>query len=106
MRAAYTFTILRYVHDTTTCETLNIGVALYSPEHMFAQAMCCSRICRLKQAFPNINGKALLKVLKKIQEEFCTAGERLRCELPLTSPPENALQLAHSILPHDDSSLQ
>lgn len=40
MKTAYTYTVLRYVHDTTTGEFVNVGVALYAPELRYASALC------------------------------------------------------------------
>ena len=32
MKTAYTFSVLRYVHDPVTAEFVNIGVALYAAD--------------------------------------------------------------------------
>jgi hypothetical protein len=39
MKTAYTYTILRYVHDTATGEFVNVSVALYAPDANFVSAL-------------------------------------------------------------------
>ena len=35
MKTTYTYTVLRYVHDPSTGESVNVGVAIYAPEAGF-----------------------------------------------------------------------
>ncbi len=44
--------------------------------------------------------------MRFVQSRFEEVGHRLRSELALDSTPGSALDLAHAILPQDDSSLQ
>ena len=37
-RTNYTFTVLRYVHDITTGEFVNVGVVLHAPKAKFLRA--------------------------------------------------------------------
>jgi hypothetical protein len=37
---SYTYTVLRYVHNTTSGEFVNVGVVLYAPEARYASAVC------------------------------------------------------------------
>jgi len=102
---AYTYTILRYVHDTTTGEFVNVGVALYAPKARYASAMCRTTYGRLNKIFPGMNGEHFRSLMRHIQARFEERGEQLADELPL-SEAKNVMEFALSILPHDDSSLQ
>jgi hypothetical protein len=106
MKTAYTYTVLRYVHDTTTGEFVNAGVAIYAPEARYASALCRTTYARLSKTFPGIDGESFRGLMRFIQSRFEELGDRLRNELPLEGLPKSALDLAHAILPRDDSSLQ
>lgn len=106
MKTAYTYTVLRYVHDTTTGEFVNVGVALYAPELRYASALCRTTYGRLSKTFPGIDGESFRGLMRHIQSRFEELGDRLQSELPLEGLPKSALDLAHRILAQDDSSLQ
>lgn len=102
---AYTYTVLRYVHDTSTGEFVNVGVALYAPEARYSSAQCRTTYGRLSRLFPGVHGEHFKSLMRHIQARFEEFGERLASELPLTSA-RNVLELAQAVLPQDDSSLQ
>ena len=102
---AYTYTILRYIHDTTTGEFVNVGVALYAPKARYASAQCRTTYGRLNKVFPGVNGEHFKSLMRHIQARFEEKGELLANELPLNEP-HSVMEFALSILPHDDSSLQ
>jgi len=102
---AYTYTILRYVHDTTTGEFVNVGVALHSPEARFVGALCRSTYGRLNKVFPGINAEHFKSLMRYIQGQFEMCGERLRDQLALDGHA-SIMGLARTVLPNDDSSLQ
>jgi hypothetical protein len=106
MKTSFTYTVLRYVHDTTTGEFVNVGVALYAPKVRYASALCRTTYGRLSKAFPGIDGESFRGLMRHIQSRFEELGDRYRSELPLGELPKSALDLAHTILPRDDSSLQ
>jgi len=101
----YSYSVLRYVHDITTGEFINVGVAIYAPEARFASAMCRNTIGRLSKVFPGIKTAHFRSLMRHIQDCFDQLGERLSSELPL-EPADSVVTLAHRILPADDSSLQ
>jgi len=106
MKTAYTYTILRYVHDTTTGEFVNVGVAIYAPKARYASAICRTTYGRLTKVFPGMDGEAFKGLTRFIQSRFEELGDKLRDELPLEGLPKSVIELAHGILPADDSSLQ
>lgn len=106
MKTTYTYTVLRYVHDTTTGEFANVGVALLAPEARYVSALCRSTYGRLGKVFPGMNGEAFKSLMRFIQSRFEEMGTNLRQGLPFEKTPASVMPLAHSVLPPDDSSLQ
>lgn len=106
MKTAYTYTVLRYVHDTGTGEFMNAGVALYAPDARFVGALCRTTYGRLTKLFPGMDGDAFKSLMRYIQSEFERIGDRIAEELPLNGKAKNVMEIALSILPRDDSSLQ
>ena len=104
-KIAYSYTVLRYVHDTTTGEFLNVGVVLSAPQARYASAMCRQTYGRLSKAFPGVSGDHFRSLMKYIQARIEELGDQFNGELPL-SDAKTALDFAQSILPKDDSSLQ
>jgi len=101
----YSYTVLRYVHDTTTGEFINVGVALYAPQTRYASALCRSTYGRLNKVFPGINAEHFKSMMRHIQARFEEMGEQLSSQLPL-EPASTVEDLARRILPVDDSALQ
>jgi hypothetical protein len=106
MKTSYSYTILRYVHDTTTGEFVNVGVALYAPDAKYASALCRSTYGRLAKVFPGLDGDNFKQLMRFIQARLDELGARLREELPLQKSSASIMDLAHAVLPPDDSSLQ
>lgn len=102
---SYTYSVLRYVHDVTSGEFVNVGVALYAPQAHYLSAICRTTYGRLSKVFPGVNAEHFKALMRHIQNSFETRGERLSSELPLTSH-SSVLEIAQSVLPKDDSSLQ
>jgi hypothetical protein len=106
MKTTFTYTILRYVHDIATGEFVNMGVALYAPEAKYISAICSPRYGRLSKMFLDVNGDHLRGLMRYIQARFEECAVKLNSELPLEGMPKTIMEIAHSILPRDDSSLQ
>ena len=102
---SYTYSVLRYVHDVTSGEFVNVGVALYAPQARYLSAICRTTYGRLNKVFPGVNAEHFKALMRHIQNSFEAQGERLAGELPLAAP-SGVLEIAQSVLPKDDSSLQ
>ena len=105
MKTTFTYTVLRYVHDIATGEFVNMGVALYAPEARYVSAICNSRYGRLSKMFLEVNGDNLRSLMRYIQARFEEHAGKLKSELALDKP-RSVMEIAVSILPRDDSSLQ
>lgn len=106
MKTPYQYSTLRYVHDTTTGEFVNVGVVIYSREARYASALCRTTFGRLSKTFPDMDGEAFKGVMRHVQSRIEELGDDLKNELPLNGLPESVLSVAHKVLPPDDSTLQ
>jgi len=106
MKTAYTYTILRYVHDVTTGESLNVGVVLLAPKSRFLSARIQTNYGRLGNAFPNLDGDSHRVLMRYLQSSFDQLQAKMVQELPFGVQPESAADVAARVLPRDDSSLQ
>lgn len=104
-RISYTYSVLRYVHDVTSGEFVNVGVALYAPQARYLSAICRTTYGRINKVFPGLNAEHFKGLMRHIQNSFEAQGERLTNELPLAAP-SSVMEIAQSVLPKDDSSLQ
>ncbi|MGA2352212.1 MAG: DUF3037 domain-containing protein [Terracidiphilus sp.] len=105
MRVGYSFCVLRYVHDPTTQEFVNIGVAVYSPEAGYLRAICTTNYRRITQVFQKIDGNRFRQISKYIQEQINTAGQLSESALPFESG-QSIEQMLAKVLPPDDSAIQ
>lgn len=104
-RTSYTYSILRYVHDVTTGEFVNVGVALYAPGRRFVDARCRTSYARLRSMFPTLDGDAFRAVMRAVQERFNALCDEVNGDL-LHISAKTVMEFAHGVLPADDSSLQ
>jgi len=102
---SYSYSVLRYVHDVTSGEFLNVGVVLYAPQAQYLRAMCRTTYGRLSNVFPGLNADHFKSLMHHIQGRFESKGERIFNELQF-KPLSGVLEIAQSVLPKDDSSLQ
>lgn len=106
MKTAYTYIVLRYVHDTTTGEFVNVAVALYAPQALFLSAICRTTYARLTKVFPGMDGERFRSLMRYVQAKFEEKGQALRDELAYDGRPASIVETAYSIVPRDESSLQ
>ncbi|MCL2716911.1 MAG: DUF3037 domain-containing protein [Alphaproteobacteria bacterium] len=104
-KAAFSYVLLRYLHDVLTGEFVNVGVVLFVPSTGQIKYRMRDTIGRLKGAFPDIDRRrflsdmtAMCRGLQMVERGETDAG-------PL---PEDAdvMAVAYRALPPDDSALQ
>jgi hypothetical protein len=100
----YTYTVLRYVHDITTGEFVNVGVALYCADARFIGAKLRPTYGRITKVFPGANGEYVKQMLGQIGRNFETFAGQEQGFFPADSG--SVLDFAHRAFPPDDSSLQ
>lgn len=105
-KTAYTYTVLRYVHDIATGEFLNVGVAMLAPEPRFVDTLCRTSFARLRSVFPSLDGDSFRSAMRHITHSFERFRQELRDQLPLRDARSGVMSFAHAVLGPDDSSLQ
>jgi Protein of unknown function (DUF3037) len=105
MKVAYSFSVLRYVHDPVAQEFINIGVAVFSPEAKFLRAVCTTGYGRITNMFQKIDGPRFRQLSRYIQDQICAAGQEYESALPFESGATIEHLLAR-VLPPDDSAIQ
>jgi hypothetical protein len=104
-KQAYSYSVLRYIHDLTTGEFVNVGLALYCPEMQYANSICRTTSKRLTPLFPSMDTGAFRASMRMVQTRFNTLHDEIRNQLELRSF-KSVMELAQSVIPRDDSSLQ
>jgi len=105
MKVAYSFSVLRYIHDPVTQEFINIGVAVFSLEAKYLRAICTTSYSRITNMFQKIDGDRFRQLARYIQDQICKTGREYELALPFESSPAIEHLLA-KILPPDDSAIQ
>lgn len=104
-KQAYSYSVLRYVHDVTTGEFVNVGLALYCPSMRYANAACRTTSKRLTPLFPSLDSNVFRALMRKVQTRFEALHDEVSNQLDLR-PYASVMELAQSVIPQDDSALQ
>lgn len=102
---AYSFSILRYVHDVVAGEFLNVGVVLHARTPQTLKVATRESLGRVGQAFPDINRPAFLYELRTVSEGIDELAKEVENGLTFDDRLD-ARGYALRVLPDDDSSLQ
>jgi hypothetical protein len=104
-KIAYTYTILRYIHDTSTGEFINTGVVLLARDQRYLGVKLRHTHGRLSAMFPDLDRDAFKSAMRVVERAIKDLAESYRKDdlFPLEG---DAVTMARSVLPADDSSLQ
>jgi hypothetical protein len=103
----YSFSVLRYFHDGVTAEFVNVGVAVYSGDKPFLQARCTTQYGRITRMFERIDGDRFKQLVRYIEDEVTTLGQKLpQHALPFAALETSLESLLKRVLPPDDSAIQ
>lgn len=108
-KSRYTYSILRYFHDITTGEFVNVGVAIYVPDAVYVNAKCRKTTQRIKRTFPTFNVESFKNSVKYVESAFRNIQIELNDlagQLPLDHKPANISELAQRVFNKDDSAFQ
>ena len=104
-KQAYSYTVLRYVHDVVSGEALNVGVVMHAPAASFLKVRTRKTVGRLKQAFPDLDPAAFADVMQAVDRGFSAIAKQAN-EMSLLDARTDARAHALQVLPDDDSALQ
>jgi hypothetical protein len=102
---AYSYTILRYVHDIVTGEFVNVGVILRVPSANVIDVRVRKTIGRMRKLFPDLDRENFTRTMHAVQRSIFDLRRRLEKE-PLLASNDDAATIIKKVLPLDDSSLQ
>lgn len=105
-REAFSYTILRYVHDALAEEFLNVGVVVFAASFGYARAKFRHEYSRLSRTFEEFNGEYYRKIVRHVENRINELADKWGRELPLHGMPLDARTVATLVLPDDDSALQ
>lgn len=104
-KSAYSYTVLRYVHDTSTGEFINVGVVMQARDRHYLGVKMRHTYGRLSAMFPDLDRDAFKSSMRVIDRALKDKAEAF-AKTDLFSSDGDALAAARSVLPADDSSLQ
>lgn len=102
--SSFDYSVLKYVHDTTTGEFINVGVVLFSAQQNKIISRFRNTISRISGVFPDFDRVHFRRTMRHVGHRFEEIDRRLNCELMLS--PESLRSYIHTVIPKDDSSLQ
>ncbi len=102
-REAYTYTVLRYVHDVMTGEFVNVGVVLHATSGLKSRFR--STHGRISGLFPSLDEKAFKESLRVVRTALEQLEKSEKSAGLLQSQPD-AIAFARKAMVEDDSSLQ
>jgi len=73
----YTYTILRYVHDVTTGEFVNVGVVMHLPREGRLLAKARTTIGRMRGACPDLDRAAFTSTMRAAQRALDRIAKRI-----------------------------
>jgi hypothetical protein len=106
MKGKYHFSVLRYVFDPLTQEFVNVGLALYAPDHGFIQAMCTSHYSRVSRMFSHVDGASFRSLMRFIQDRINALNENRDNGALFLNPEEKLSTILGRVLPEDDSAIR
>lgn len=104
-KQAYSYTVLRYIHDVVSGEALNVGVVMHAPAAGFLKVRTRKTVGRLKHAFPDLDRAAFSDAMQAVDRGFSTVAKQANT-MALFDARTDARAHALKVLPDDDSALQ
>jgi hypothetical protein len=103
----YTYSVVRYVHDPSAGEMLNVGIVLYAPAVPFVEARFEHRYTRLSRAFAGFDGDGYRTSVRRFERSVEHVRECWRDSFPaLHEFPVDVGALAAKIWPDAGLSLR
>ncbi len=104
-RVAYSYSVLRYVHDTLTGEFVNVGLIMYSPQKSFAKFVTKSTFSRITGVFPTVDIDDFKLLTNSLKKRFKYVYEKKIANCDLWDKQCSLGEILSDMIPKDDSSL-
>lgn len=105
-RDVFSYTVLRYIHDVSTGEYLNVGVVMFVPSMPHIRAKMQHEYSRLSATFEGFHGEYYRTLMRHVESRINKLADKWNKELLFEDLPLDAQLAACMVLPKDDSSLQ
>jgi len=105
IRQSYSYSVLRYVHDTLTGEFVNVGLVLFSPEGEFLRFKGKTTVGRVSSMFPSLKTSAFKELLRSVKNRFSVIEAETTSNLGIWEKKSSLDEILLYALPRDDSSL-
>lgn len=105
MRIPYSYSVLRYVHDTVTGEFVNVGLVMFSHEGAFLRFKTKSTMSRLTSMFPSLKTSAFKALMSSLRNRFSVIEAEATAGLGIWEKKSRLDEVLLDALPKDDSSL-
>ena len=102
----YHFRVLRYVHDVSTEEFVNIGVVMWIPEHSTLMFRVNEQSRRLSGFFNNFDSKSYRQMIHHLQSSFNKVALDLPTLRLFKYKPENTSEIFYELVREDASCFQ
>lgn len=104
---AYTYTVVKYVHDPSAGETMNIGVVLFAPDKHYLKAEFSRTYERLSKAFVDFDGEHFKRAIRRFEHAISRLSERWTTGLfAETDAPADVGLVAKTIWPDPEMSFR
>lgn len=104
-RVTYSYSVLRYMHDTLTGEFVNVGLIMYSPQKSFAKFMTKSTVGRITSVFPTVDVDDFKLLISSLKKRFKYIYEKKIANCDLWDERRFLKDILAEVIPQDDSSL-
>ena len=102
----FTYRLIRYVHDPSAGEMLNVGVLLYAPSLGYFGYKFERHYGRLSSTFVDFGSESYRRYIGNVEAALGQVAERLGPSLGLFPVPEDLEAVTRQVLPDVDGSLQ
>jgi hypothetical protein len=105
-RKKYSYSILRYFHDISTGEFINVGVSVFNHEDKKFAIKLKTTTSRISDTFPDIDATAFKALMKSLKIRYESAVKEHSYSIDLGNKCTNLNELLKSVTPFDDSALK
>lgn len=108
-KVAYTYCLVRYVHNPALGEQLNVGVVLYAPSEKFFAGRFDFHFERLSKTFADFNGNHYRDSVRNLETAFLAFADDLQQPHGLfgeEKPFQDVKQILKLVMPEQTLSLQ
>ena len=102
----YHFRVLRYVHDVSTEEFVNIGVVMWIPEHSTLMFRVNEQSRRLSGFFNNFDSKSYRQMIRNLRSSFNKVALDLPTLRLFKDNTENTSEIFYELVREDASCFQ